>query len=220
MKTQHRAVTHHCVANGQTPFPSTRGKSRVIYEIPSKPAQTYISLVSRVQEPTAPSLPQQAEQAASDVPRVDFNHVGSTNVDEPQYLATSSIQSLITATEALVKLVQPLSINRDPLFCASPLDKPKRQYTKREERCAVEIIPLVERPILAFKQAPALYPKSEQAFRRLARQAEQYKKYPKAGLPSNGFEKCIVRPPGSRNIYLDAKQLALWWAVSGQGGVQ
>lgn len=157
---------------------------------------------------------------SNEVPCIATQPQQNTDAAETSVTKTGQIVVLLSEVRSLVELVRPLCINAELSPVGAMPEKTKRKYTKRKEAPAVESVPLAERPILAFKQAPALYPKSEQAFRRLARQAEQYQKYPKAGLPSNGFEKCIVRPPGSRNVYLDAKQLALWWAGSGQGGAK
>ena len=78
---------------------------------------------------------------------------------------------------------------------------------------------MIDRKWITFKQAAALYPKSEQAFRHLAHKSYQYLKHPKAGLRSNGFEACVVRQPGSRNVYLNAEELERWMA-QGQGDAQ
>lgn len=101
----------------------------------------------------------------------------------------------------------------------SPPPKQKRKYTPRKTDQKVEAVPLVDRKWITFKQAAALYPKSEQAFRHLAHKSYQYLKHPKAGLRSNGFEACVVRQPGSRNVYLNAEELERWMA-QGQGDAQ
>ena len=97
--------------------------------------------------------------------------------------------------------------------------KPKRKYTPRKTDQKVDPLPLIERKWITIKQAAAIYPKSEQAWRHLVHQCGQYLKHPKAGLPSNGFEKCIVRQPGSRNVYLIVEELDRWMA-QGQEGTQ
>lgn len=100
----------------------------------------------------------------------------------------------------------------DQRLADSTEPKPKRKYIRKQPTPVVTPVELKDRNWLTFKEAAALYPPSEQAFRRLARQSEQYLKDPKAGLPSNGFEHCIVRVPNSRRVYLDAVQLDLWMA--------
>ena len=101
----------------------------------------------------------------------------------------------------------------------SPPPKQKRKYTPRKTDQKVDAVPLIDRKWITFKQAAALYPKSEQAFRHLAHKSSQYLKYPKANLRSNGFEACVVRQPGSRNVYLNAEELERWMA-QGQGDAQ
>ena len=132
-------------------------------------------------------------------------------LDRDKARAAASVQPAPMHSLLLQKLESPHIAND------KKTEKPKRKYTTRQPDQMVEATPLAQRKWLTFKQAAALYPQSEQAFRHLARQAEQYQKYPKAGLPSNGFEQCIVRQPGSRNIYLNAEALERWMA-RGQGG--
>lgn len=131
------------------------------------------------------------------------------------------VLSLISQLHSLLALIPPFCLNAQASIPISDVkvEKPKRKYAKRKTDRVVEEIPLPQRKWISIKQAAAIYPQSEQAFRHLTRQAEQYQKYPKAGLPSNGFENCIVRQPGSRNIYLNAEELELWMA-RGQGGAQ
>jgi len=80
-------------------------------------------------------------------------------------------------------------------------------------------LPPHERKWITVKEAAALYPKSEQAFRHLIHQSSRQARYPDASLPSFGFEKCVLRQPGSRNVYLLVEELDRWMA-QGQGGVQ
>ena len=49
----------------------------------------------------------------------------------------------------------------------SPPPKRKRKYTPRKTDQKVEAVPLIDRKWITFKQAAALYPRSEQAFRPL-----------------------------------------------------
>lgn len=124
------------------------------------------------------------------------------------------VAELLILTSALRPLVQVLPEPADP---SSPV-KPKRKYTPRKSDQTVVAVPIKDRKWITIKQAAAIYPKSEQAFRHFVHQASQYQKYPKANLPSNGFEKCVVRQQGSRNVYLNADELERWMTQS-QGGV-
>ncbi len=99
----------------------------------------------------------------------------------------------------------------------APETKPKRKA--RKAAAAIAPLPLLDRKWITVKEAAALYPKSEQAFRHLIHQSSRQSRYPDASLPSYGFEKCVVRQPGSRNVYLLVEELDRWMA-QGQGGVQ
>lgn len=144
-----------------------------------------------------------------------------TPLDTTQLLAdeTISFRALFAELMILATALRPLAegLQMSTAMAVSP--KPTRNYTPRKTDQQVDPIPLQDRKLISFKQAAAIYPKSEQAFRHIARQAEQYKKYPKANIPANGFEKCIVRQKGSRNIYLNAEALEIWMTC-GQGGEQ
>lgn len=100
---------------------------------------------------------------------------------------------------------------------ATPESKPKRKASKAAT--VIAPLPLLERKWITVKEAAALYPKSEQAFRHLIHQSSRQARYPDASLPSFGFEKCVLRQPGSRNVYLLVEELDRWMA-QGQGGVQ
>lgn len=99
----------------------------------------------------------------------------------------------------------------------APETKPKRKA--RKAATVIAPLPLLERKWITVKEAAALYPKSEQAFRHLIHQSSRQARYPDASLPSFGFEKCVARQPGSRNVYLLVEELDRWMA-QGQGGVQ
>ena len=130
---------------------------------------------------------------------------------------TSSVRALCAELMILTTALRPLAEGLQMSTVKAVYPKPTRNYTPRKTDQQVDPIPLQDRKLISFKQAAAIYPKSEQAFRHIARQAEQYKKYPKANIPANGFEKCIVRQMGSRNIYLNAEALEIWMTC-GQGG--
>lgn len=154
-----------------------------------------------------------------ETPSVAAQPKQSTDTAETALTETGEIVVLLSEIRSLVELVRPLCINGELSSLVTAPKKAKRKYAKRKTDRVVEEISLPQRKWITIKQAAAIYPKSEQAFRHLTRQAEQYQKYPKTGLPSNGFENCIVRQPGSRNIYLNTEELERWMA-RGQGGVQ
>ena len=78
-------------------------------------------------------------------------------------------------------------------------------------------VPLEMLKWLTFKQASLRYPAfSEKSLRHYQAQAEAYQRHPKAGLKSNGFIKCLIRPAGQRKILIDAEKFEEWlrsWAV-------
>lgn len=131
---------------------------------------------------------------------------------------STMLTELATLTSALRDVVHAASMPATlPRDLVPP--EPKRKYTPRKTDQKVDPVPLTERKWITIKQAAAIYPKSEQAWRHLVHQASQYLKHPKAGLPSNGFEKCIARQPGSRNVYLIVEELDRWLA-NGQEGTK
>jgi hypothetical protein len=90
-----------------------------------------------------------------------------------------------------------------------PREKPRnrRQGMPKAETAPT---PLEDRRWLTIKQTAKRYPYTEGALRHLVFQAEQYAKYPKSGLKSNGFLACIVRPQGARRVLIDAEQFERW----------
>lgn len=133
-------------------------------------------------------------------------------------IESAQVTALLAELAVLVAQLRPNAAHPTTGSDSQP-SKPKRKYTPRKTDQKVEAVPLVDRKWITFKQAAALYPKSEQAFRHLAHKSYQYLKHPKAGLRSNGFEACVVRQPGSRNVYLNAEELERWMA-QGQGDAQ
>lgn len=89
---------------------------------------------------------------------------------------------------------QELSVERDPRIFGE-----------------VDVQPLEQQRWLTVKQTAARYPCfSENALRNLIFSAEAYAKHPKAGLRSNGFIDCIVRPAGQRKIIIDTMKFEAW----------
>ena len=75
----------------------------------------------------------------------------------------------------------------------------------------VDVQPLEQQRWLSVKQTAARYPCfSENALRNLIFSAEAYARCPKAGLRSNGFLECIVRPAGQRKIIIDTIKFEAW----------
>jgi len=142
----------------------------------------------------------------------------SPQPSKPEASELTQAMALVAELTALAGRLYPLTA-LPATNSESPPPKRKRKYTPRKTDQKVEAVPLVDRKWITFKQAAALYPKSEQAFRHLAHKSYQYLKHPKAGLRSNGFEACVVRQPGSRNVYLNAEELERWMA-QGQGDAQ
>lgn len=77
--------------------------------------------------------------------------------------------------------------------------------------CEVDVQPLEQQRWLTVKQTAERYPCfSENALRNLIFSAEAYARCPKAGLRSNGFIDCIVRPAGQRKIIIDTIKFETW----------
>ena len=91
-----------------------------------------------------------------------------------------------------------------------------RQPPKRTHAQSLPL-PLNQLKWLTIAQASMRYPAfSEKSLRHLQAQAEAYQRHPKAGLKSNGFINCIIRPAGQRKILIDAEKFEEWlrsWAA-------
>lgn len=85
------------------------------------------------------------------------------------------------------------------------------------KRTHAQNLPLEQLKWLTIAQASMRYPAfSEKSLRHLQAQAEAYQRHPKAGLKSNGFINCLIRPAGQRKILIDAEKFEEWlrsWAV-------
>ena len=72
-------------------------------------------------------------------------------------------------------------------------------------------LPIEKLKWLTIAQAHLRYPGfSEKSLRHLQAQAEAYQRHPKAGLKSNGFINCLVRPAGQRKILINAEKFEAW----------
>jgi hypothetical protein len=123
----------------------------------------------------------------------------------------------VEATSPVITEAHNNSVPVQMLSATALESKPKRKV--RKAATLIAPLPPHERKWITVKEAAALYPKSEQAFRHLIHQSSRQARYPDASLPSFGFEKCVLRQPGSRNVYLLVEELDRWMA-QGQGGVQ
>lgn len=107
------------------------------------------------------------------------------------------------------------AINADTSSPATAAKLGRRNRTSSK----VEVIPLEQRRWLTIKETSARFPCfSEKALRHLVAQAESYANFPKAGLRSNGFISCIVRPAGQRKVIIDAAKFEAWLASSAVAG--
>ena len=90
---------------------------------------------------------------------------------------------------------------------------------RKQTSSKIEALPLEQRRWLTVKETAARFPCfSEQALRHLIYSAEAYANYPKAGLRSNGFIACIVRPAGQRKVIIDATKFEEWLAAGALAG--
>jgi hypothetical protein len=69
---------------------------------------------------------------------------------------------------------------------------------------------LMQKRWVTVKEATTLFPYTEGALRHLIFQSEAYQKFPNALARPDGFEKCIVRPPGQRRVLIDTEQFSHW----------
>lgn len=115
----------------------------------------------------------------------------------PDDVDTSS--SVSAATEASVELAS----------------KPTKAVSKRKKSTVMDVpVPIEKLKYLSIAQTAMRYPAfTEKALRHLQAQAENYQRYPKAGLRSNGFINCILRPAGQRKIIISAEKFEQWLAA-------
>lgn len=125
----------------------------------------------------------------------------------------------VEATSPVFTEARNISIPVPTVDATLPEPKPKRQRKARKASEVIAPLPLRDRKWITIKQAAAAYSKSEGAFRHLIHQSSRQARHPDASLPSFGFEKCVLRQPGSRNVYLLVEELDRWMA-QGQGGAQ
>lgn len=94
--------------------------------------------------------------------------------------------------------------------CTSSCTKNKKQDAP---------IPLEQLKWLTVAQAALRYSGAftEKSLRHWIALAEQYQKYPKSGLRSNGLIDCIARPGNARKILINAERFEQWiesWSVN------
>ncbi|MCX7164780.1 MAG: hypothetical protein NTV11_00710 [Rhodocyclales bacterium] len=119
--------------------------------------------------------------------------------------------SKLPADIGIVGETTPSAINANTASPEPAAKSRRRNWTSSE----AEVIPLEQRRWLTIRETSARFPCfSEKALRHLVAQAEAYANYPKAGLRSNGFIACIVRPAGQRKVIIDATKFEDWLASS------
>lgn len=94
---------------------------------------------------------------------------------------------------------------------SSPADTVGARPAAKKLHAENQGLPLEKLKWLTIAQASLRYPGfSEKSLRHLQAQAEAYQRYPKAGLKSNGFINCLVRPAGQRKILINAEKFEAW----------
>jgi len=87
---------------------------------------------------------------------------------------------------------------------------PDRKSKRKTSFQKIATPPLTERPYLTIAETATIYPFTESALRHLVFESEAYLKRPKGGLRSEGFARCVVRPPGQRRVLIDVAELRAW----------
>ena len=68
-----------------------------------------------------------------------------------------------------------------------------------------------EKPVLSISEAAVIGPYSQGALRHLIFQAEGWSRFPDGKQRrANGFEQCVIRPPGQRRIFIDRMKYLQW----------
>lgn len=126
----------------------------------------------------------------------------------PSAAAAAALDSPTTVADGLPQTLQTVS--------APTTGTPRKR--NKQARVPDLPVPLEKLKFLTIAQAALRYPAfSEKSLRHTVAQAEAYQRYPKAGLKSNGFVDCIIRPAGQRKILIDAEKFEEWlhsWAVA------
>lgn len=126
----------------------------------------------------------------------------------------------VCAPEPLSSSLSPEDVNTSSSVSAPAavsvelVSKPPKAARKGKKQALMDVpVPIEKLKYLSIAQTALRYPAfSEKALRHLQAQAENYQRYPKAGLRSNGFINCIVRPAGQRKIIIDAEEFEQWLA--------
>jgi hypothetical protein len=191
------------------------GPTYVIF--PRKDKKPLIGLAARL---VAPALAAPAVQV-SIVPHAPQDGTSSIlSLEDQQVRAGLLVAMKLAASEPTTGAIATVeiddksmatSIASDPAEVVAKVPKSPRNSKKQKE--AVEPVPLEKLKFLTIAQTALRYQTySEKALRHLQAQAEAYQRYPKAGLRSNGFINCIIRPAGKRKIIIDAEKFELWMA--------
>jgi hypothetical protein len=128
-------------------------------------------------------------------------HAGTVNFEPVKQRVAVNPASTEQATEATIEVTTP------------------RRKRQAKPRAKDQAVPLENLKWLTIAQTALRYPAfSEKSLRHLQTQAENYQRYPKAGLRSNGFIECIVRPAGQRKILINVEKFEQWLRDSAVAG--
>lgn len=90
-------------------------------------------------------------------------------------------------------------------------DPAPKKIRKRRVRILPELSPPEKPKWMTIPQTAQRYPVfTEKALRHIQAQAEAFHRYPKAGLKSNGFIDCIIRPANQNRILIDTEKFEQW----------
>jgi len=140
------------------------------------------------------------------------------SLEHQQVRAGLLIAMKLVASEPTTGAIAAVEIDDKPMATSDASDPakvvakaPKSRRNSKKQKATVEPVPLEKLKFLTIAQTAVRYPAySEKALRHVQAQAEAYERYPKAGLRSNGFINCIIRPEGKRKIIIDAEKFELW----------
>lgn len=95
-----------------------------------------------------------------------------------------------------------------PSACQATTVKDRKTRKKPPDE---EQVPLEKRPYLSFKDTYRRYKvHTPKALYHLASQSQSYLRYPKAGLPSNGFNECVIDPGLGKKKLIVAEKYERW----------
>jgi hypothetical protein len=123
-------------------------------------------------------------------------------------LVGSAPQPVYPPEPVMVAASTAMLLDEAPEVCQATTVKVRKTRKKPPDE---EPVPLEKRPYLSFKDTYRRYKvHTPKALYHLASQSQSYLRYPKAGLPSNGFSECVIDPGLGKKKLIIAEKYEQW----------